>query len=166
MNSVETAWADLDSGTCSIARTAHILGDRWTVLVIRDLFNGVRRFDALRDHLGVARDVLTKRLALLIDEGIIDKRPIKVIGERARHEYVLTAAGRNLRTVLVAIMDWGDAHRAGADGPPVALRHDACGQQVHAGLVCDAGHDIATTTRTRLEPLPAARPRTKMSPCP
>lgn len=166
MNGSDMNWSDLDSGTCSIARTAHILGDRWTVLVIRDLFNGVRRFDALQDHLGIARDVLTKRLALLIDEGIIDKRPVKVVGERARHEYVLTAAGRDLRTVLVAIMDWGDVHRVGADGPPAALRHEECGQQIHAELVCDAGHGIAATTRTRLDPLPAARPRTKMSACP
>ena len=92
--------ADYDSGTCSIARTAQILGDRWSVLVVRDLFNGVRRFDALQQHLGVARDVLTKRLALLVDEGLVAKRPYRPEGERARHEYVLTPAGRDLRTVM------------------------------------------------------------------
>lgn len=152
-------WTDYDSGTCSIARTAQILGDRWAVLVIRDLFNGVRRFDALQDHLGIARDVLTKRLQLLVAEGVVDKRPIKLAGERTRHEYVLTAAGRDLRTVLVAIMDWGDQHRAGQDGPPVSLRHDECGAAVHAQLVCEDGHEITATTRTRLVPLAGARLR-------
>lgn len=154
------AWTDYDSGSCSIARTAQILGDRWTVLVVRDLFNGVRRFDALQDHLGIARDVLTKRLALLVDEGLVDRRPVKLEGERARHEYVLTAAGRDLRTVLVAILDWGDAHRSGADGPPASVRHRDCGEAVHAQLVCDGGHAIDTRTRTELVPLDGARLRT------
>src|SRR4051794_24706810 len=113
-------WSDYDSSTCSIARTAQILGDRWTVLVVRDLFNGVRRFDELQGHLGIARDILTKRLALLIEEGVVERRAYQVAGARARHEYVLTPAGRELRTVLVALMGWGDHHRAGAAGPPMS----------------------------------------------
>ena len=74
---------DYDSATCSIAKTAQILGDRWSVLVVRNLFNGVRRFDALQQHLGIARDVLTKRLALLVDEGIVERRAYQPEGERA-----------------------------------------------------------------------------------
>ena len=154
------AWSDYDSASCSIARTAQILGDRWAVLVVRDLFNGVRRFDELQSHLGVARDVLTKRLALLVDEGLVEKRPVKIAGERARHEYVLTGAGRELRTILVAIMDWGDRHRAGVDGPPVSLRHRDCGEPVHARLTCETGHEITPETRTELIVLPGARRRT------
>lgn len=153
------AWTAYDSGTCSIARTAQILGDRWTVLVIRDLFNGVRRFDELHTHLGIARDVLAKRLALLVDEGLVEKRPITIDGQRARHEYVLTGSGRDLRTVLVAIMDWGDRHRSGQDGPPVSLRHRDCGAAVHARLSCEDGHEIAPETRTELVVLPGARLR-------
>lgn len=149
---------DYESGTCSIARTAQILGDRWTVLVVRDLFNGIRRFEALRDHLGIARDVLTKRLALLVAEGLVDKRPVSVPGERARHEYVLTDAGRDLRTVMIALMDWGDAHRPGADGPPMSVRHE-CGEAVHAHLVCEAGHPIDASSRARLVPLAGAELR-------
>ena len=151
------AWSDYDSATCSIARTAGILGDRWTVLVVRDLFNGVRRFDAIQQHLGVARDVLTKRLSLLVDEGLVEKRPVKLEGERARHEYVLTPAGRDLRVVMVALMDWGDAHRAGAEGPPMSVRHDECGGEVHAHLVCTAGHEVDRPARTELVPLAGAR---------
>jgi len=152
-------WSDYDSATCSIARAAQILGDRWTALVVRDLFNGVRRFDAIQDHLGVARDVLTKRLALLVDERLVEKRPVKVDGERTRHEYVLTPAGRDLRVVMVALMDWGDEHRAGPEGPPMAVHHRDCGAQVHAHLLCDAGHEIDRSARTQLVALEGARLR-------
>ncbi|GAA3519332.1 helix-turn-helix domain-containing protein [Aeromicrobium panaciterrae] len=151
------AWSDYDSSTCSIARTAEVLGDRWTVLVVRNLFNGVRRFDALQAHLGIARDVLTKRLTLLVDEGLVERRTYQPEGERARQEYVLTAAGRDLRTVLVALMDFGDKHRAGVDGPPVELRHRDCGGAIHTHLTCEHGHQIDPTTRAELVPLPGAR---------
>jgi DNA-binding HxlR family transcriptional regulator len=152
-------WSDYDSTSCSIARTAQVLGDRWAVLVVRDLFNGVRRFDALQAHLGIARDVLTKRLALLVDEGLAVRRPVAVPGERTRHEYVLTPAGRDLRVVMIALMDWGDRHRAGQDGPPMQIRHRDCGAPVHAHLVCDEGHEIVPATRTELVPLDGARLR-------
>jgi DNA-binding HxlR family transcriptional regulator len=148
---------EYDSSTCSIARTAQILGDRWTVLVVRDLFNGVRRFDVLQQHLGIARDVLTKRLSLLVDEGIVERRAYRPEGERTRHEYVLTPAGRELRTALVALMDWGDRHRAGEGGPPVSLRHRDCGGEIHAQLTCAAGHEIETSTRAELVPLAGAQ---------
>ena len=148
---------DYDSASCSIAKTAQILGDRWSVLVVRNLFNGVRRFDALQQHLGIARDVLTKRLALLVDEGIVERRAYQPEGARTRDEYALTPAGRDRRTVMVALMDWGDAHRAGQDGPPMSLRHRDCGAEIHAHLTCAAGHDIETTTRAVLVPLPGAK---------
>ena len=147
---------DYDSATCSIARTAQILGDRWSVLVVRNLFNGVRRFDALQQHLGIARDVLTKRLALLVDEGIVERRAYRPEGARTRHEYALTPAGRELRTVMVALMDWGDAQRSGADGPPMSLRHRDCGAEIHARLTCAAGHEIEASTRAELVPLAGA----------
>ena len=148
---------EYDSATCSIAKTAQILGDRWSVLVVRNLFNGVRRFDALQQHLGIARDVLTKRLALLVDEGIVERRAYQPEGERARHEYVLTPAGRDLRPVMVALMDWGDVHRPGADGPPMSLRHRDCGAEIHAHLTCAAGHEIERSTRAELIPLAGAK---------
>lgn len=153
------AWSDYESASCSIARTARILGDRWTVLVVRDLFNGVRRFDSIQEHLGVARDVLARRLSLLVDEGLAERRPVEVPGERPRHEYVLTEAGRDLRTAMVALMDWGDRHRVEEDGPPMRLEHRDCGAAVHAHLTCDAGHEIGPSTGTRLLPLAGARLR-------
>ena len=115
-------WKDLDSSRCSVARTAEVVGDGWTVLVLRDLFNGVRRFDDLAAHLGIARNVLTRRLTALVEEGIVERVPYREPGARERHEYRLTAAGRDLRPVLLAMLAWGDAHRAGPDGPPVRRR--------------------------------------------
>ncbi|MCW2830743.1 MAG: transcriptional regulator [Aeromicrobium sp.] len=152
-----TTWADYDSTACSIARTVQLLGDRWTILVVRDLFNGVRRFDELQSHLGVARDVLTKRLALLVDEGLAERRPVTIAGQRGRHEYVLTPAGRELQTVLVAIMDWGDRNRSGPAGAPMQIRHRDCGAPVHAHLRCDEGHEIGPDVKVELLPLPGAR---------
>src|SRR5947199_7802431 len=116
-------WAEYDSGTCSVARTMEVLGDRWTMLVLRDIFNGIRRFADLSEHLGVARDVLAKRLALLVDEGLVRRVPYQEPGARTRHEYRLTDAGRDLRPALLALMQWGDKYRADPDGPPAQLLH-------------------------------------------
>jgi DNA-binding HxlR family transcriptional regulator len=151
-----TEW---DSGTCSVARTAALVGDAWTVLVLRDLFNGVRRFDDLADHLGIARNVLTRRLASLVEAGLVAKRPYREPGRRERHEYRLTPAGKDLRIVLNALKDWGDAHLAGEAGPPNVTRHEGCGAAVHAELRCEAGHRIAAEDRLRSEPGPGARLR-------
>jgi DNA-binding HxlR family transcriptional regulator len=80
-----------------VARTAEVVGDGWTVLVLRDLFNGVRRFDDLATHLGIARNVLTRRLAALVEAGIVERVPYRAPGSRERHEYRLTSAGRDRR---------------------------------------------------------------------
>ncbi|CAN5302963.1 helix-turn-helix domain-containing protein [soil metagenome] len=146
-----------DSRVCSVARTMEVLGERWTMLIVRDLFNGVRRFDALHRHIGVARDVLTRRLEVLMDAGLVERTSYREVGARERYEYRLTPAGRDLRPILVAIMDWGDEHLAGADGPPLELTHDACGAGVHTQLVCDEGHAIETTTRLHAATKPGAR---------
>ena len=110
---------------CSIARTLEVLGERWTILVIRDVFNGKRRFDQIQENLGVARNVLSNRLARLVDEGILEKRPYQ---ERpARYEYFLTEQGLALWPVMIGLLHWGDhylvrARRAADADPPQALR--------------------------------------------
>jgi DNA-binding HxlR family transcriptional regulator len=149
-------WKDLDSRRCSVARTAAVVGDGWTVLVLRDLFNGVRRFDDLATHLAIARNVLTRRLAALVEEGVVERVPYREPGSRERHEYRLTAAGRDLRPVILAMMAWGDTHRAGPDGPPLRVEHPACGAPVHVELRCAEGHVIEPDTRLRSIPSPAA----------
>jgi DNA-binding HxlR family transcriptional regulator len=150
-------WADYDSRVCSIARTVEVLGDRWTLLVLRDIFNGIRRFADIGQHLGVARDVLTKRLAALVDEGLIHRVPYQEPGARTRYEYRLTDAGRDLRPVLLALLEWGDRHRANADGPPAHLFHAECGAPVHVDVRCAEGHEIGPRTRLAAQPGPGSR---------
>ena len=150
-------WKELDSTRCSVARTAEVVGDSWSVLVLRDLFNGIHRFDELATHLGVARNVLTRRLGTLIDHGVVVRVPYQEPGARVRHEYRLTQAGRDLRPVILAMLAWGDTYRAGADGPPMAVEHRECGAPVHVELRCAAGHPIDGGTRLRSVPGPGAR---------
>jgi DNA-binding HxlR family transcriptional regulator len=142
-----------------VARTVGVLGDRWTLLVLRDVFNGVRRFDDLSRHLGVARDVLTKRLAALVDEGILTRRPYQEPGSRTRYEYRLTQAGIDLRPVLIALTEWGDRYRASPEGIPLALTHEECGEPVRVRVECAAGHEIGSRTRLHLDPGPGAHHR-------
>ena len=115
-----------DDQDCSIARTLEILGERWTLLIVRDIFNGSRRFDQLQDGLGIARNVLATRLGRLIEEGVIEKRAYR---ERpVRHEYFLTEKGLDLWPVLIAMLAWGDRYATPgrpADGDsPQGLRRD------------------------------------------
>jgi DNA-binding HxlR family transcriptional regulator len=155
----DVQWSDYDSSTCSIARTLELVGDRWSLLLLRDLFNGVHRFDELRGHVGVSRDVLSKRLAALVDAGLVERRGYRLEGERARASYHLTEAGKDLQSVLVALMAWGDRHLAGGEEPPARLEHAGCGGAVTVALACEAEHPVAPRD-VRLLPTGSARRRT------
>jgi DNA-binding HxlR family transcriptional regulator len=150
-------WSDYDSETCSIARAMSIIGERWSLLILRDLFQGVRRFDELQRHLKAPRDVLTRRLRTLTDAGVIERVPYQEPGARQRYEYRLTPAGRELRVVLTALRDWGDTNLSGDDGPPVSVDHADCGAPVHAQLVCEQGHVIDSGVRLTTRLLPGAK---------
>ncbi|TCK25180.1 winged helix-turn-helix transcriptional regulator [Pseudonocardia endophytica] len=152
-------YTDFDSESCSIARTAHLLGDPWTVLLVRDLRNGVHRFDELARHLGIARNVLTRRLSALVDRGVVEKVEYREPGRRARAEYRLTALGRDLGVVLSALMQFGDRHLDGGAGPPVVPRHVGCGAPIRLVSECAAGHRITGSDAIEIEPGPGARPR-------
>jgi DNA-binding HxlR family transcriptional regulator len=124
----------LSSLNCSIARTLDIVGERWTLLILRDAFNGVRRFEDFAIRLPVARNVLTVRLQRLVAHGILTRERYQ---ERpARYEYRLTAKGRELYPVLIGLLQWGDRHLAGAEGPPLAVVHRDCGHHVRAAVLC------------------------------
>jgi DNA-binding HxlR family transcriptional regulator len=118
---------------CSIAKTLEIVGDRWTMLVVREAFWGTRRFDDFHRNLGIARTVLTDRLGRLVDEGLLAKRRYQ---ERPqRFEYRLTEKGIDLWPVLMALLSWGDRHAI--DGPPpVVVQHRDCGGQVDDRRMC------------------------------
>jgi DNA-binding HxlR family transcriptional regulator len=148
---------ELDSSVCSIARTMELIGHPWTLVLLRDLFNGVRRFDELTEHLNIARNVLTRRLAGLVDAGLVEKVSYREPGQRTRNEYRLTTAGRDLRPVLLAVMAYGDEYLAGEDGPPMKVQHADCGAEVALHLECANGHQLDSAARLRLAPGPGTR---------
>jgi DNA-binding HxlR family transcriptional regulator len=141
---------------CTIGRAMQILGERWTVVVLREVFTGVRRFDDLRERTGIPRQVLTKRLASLVAHGILRRERYREPGARVRHEYRLTDKGFDLYPVLVAVRDWGDRYLADPSGPPLRTVHAGCETQVHAVLRCEAGHDLATMRQVEPRPGPGA----------
>lgn len=120
---------------CSIARTLETIGERWTILVIREVFNGNRRFSEMQRSLGVARNVLTARLQRLIDEGILERRPYSERPER--YEYFLTQKGLDLWPVMISLMHWGDKHEPLPGGRPVVVVHKGeCGGEVDDRRIC------------------------------
>ena len=128
--------SDYDTQVCSVARTLEVVGERWTLLVLRDIFLGNRRFDAIQRHLGVARNVLQSRLERLLEHGVIEKVPYQ---ERpVRHEYRLTPKGIDLWPTIVSLLQWGDRHALAPAGPPVLLRHKECGGEVDGHRICTA----------------------------
>ncbi len=120
--------------SCSIGRAMEILGERWTLLILRECFYGVRRFSVMQRNLGIARNILSARLRLLVRTGILERRRYQ--DEPERFEYKLTDKGLGLYPAVVAIMRWGDEHLSDA-GPPILLRH-ACGHVADPLMVC--GH--------------------------
>ena len=120
---------------CSIAATLELIGERWTILVIRDIWLGRRRFGQIQESLGIARNVLSTRLARLLEAGIVEKR---IYSERPeRYEYFLTEKGLDLWPVMVAMLGWGDRHLAGPEGPAVAIVHKDCGGAVNDRRICE-----------------------------
>ena len=126
-----TSFADVD---CSIAQTLEVVGEWWTLLILRDAFQGVRRFEDFQRDLGIARNVLTQRLARLVDEQILERQRYQTQPER--FEYRLTDKGLELYPVLISLMRWGDRWAVGRAGPPVLLTHKACGHEGLPVLTC------------------------------
>jgi DNA-binding HxlR family transcriptional regulator len=143
------AFADFN---CSIARPLSFLGERWAVLVLRDVFLGRRRFDEIQDSLGIATNVLSQRLATLVEEGILERRPYSEHPER--FEYRLTPKGLDLQPLLLALLAWGDRYTAGPEGAPLETVHDECGNPFHMVATCsECGGEVhAGNIHTRLGP--------------
>jgi DNA-binding HxlR family transcriptional regulator len=149
----ESLW---DRSRCSVAGTLSVVGEKWSLLVLREAFFGVRRFADFQRVLGAPRAVLTDRLATLVEQGILRRVPYQAEGERQRHEYRLTQKGIDLYPTLVALMQWGDRYLADGD-QPVELEHKDCGATVHLALVCDAGHELSGAREVRPVPRVAGR---------
>ncbi|KQY51588.1 winged helix-turn-helix transcriptional regulator [Nocardioides sp. Root140] len=150
-------WLDYDTDNCSIQRTLDVIGEKWTILVLREAFNGVRRFDQMRDHMGVSDPVLADRLRKLVAAGVLEALPYREPGRRTRHEYKLTEKGLDLYPVLISLLNWGDRHRADDAGPAVVVTHRDCGEPVSVAVECAAGHRLQSARESRSAPGPGAR---------
>jgi DNA-binding HxlR family transcriptional regulator len=127
-------WTQLSTEDCSLARALSVVGDRWTLLILRECFLRVRRFEAFQAKLGIARRVLTERLAGLVADGVLERVLYQERPER--YEYKLTAKGLALHPVIMSLVHWGDVFHSDARGPPVVHTHTVCGQDFHPVLTC------------------------------
>ncbi|HEY7813703.1 MAG TPA: helix-turn-helix domain-containing protein [Nakamurella sp.] len=127
---------------CTIQRSLDVMGDRWSLIVLREVFQGIRRFDDMTVRTAIPRQVLTDRLRRLVDDGILRREPYRVPGQRERHEYRLTDKGLELYPVLIALQEWGNRYLADPAGPPIEFAHRDCGEPVRLVVRCAAGHDV------------------------
>ncbi len=148
-----TELPDPEHLACSVANTLDVVGDRWSLLVIRDAFYGLRRFDEFQADLGVARNVLSGRLKRLVEFGILAKVPYE--DRPPRFEYHLTQKGLDLLPVILTMMAWGDRHEEDPSLEPVHLEHKPCGGHgVHAVACCSACGEELRLEDVRTDPIP------------
>jgi len=157
--SAPPAALDWSTETCTIGRAMAVIGEKSTLVVLREIFNGVRRFADMHERTGVPRQVLTNRLASLVEHGLLRREPYQEPGARIRHEYRLTAKGFDLYPVLIAVKEWGDRYLAEPEGPPLEMVHRDCGAPVRAELRCDGGHTVREYRDVLPRPGPGARRR-------
>jgi DNA-binding HxlR family transcriptional regulator len=125
---------------CSIAKSLEVIGERWSLLIVRDVLHGNRRFGEIQRSLGVARNVLSARLQRLVDEGILERRAYQE--SPPRDEYFLTEKGLDLWPALIALQGWGDRHSTGPEGPPMLLVHKACGGPISDRGICESCGEV------------------------
>jgi len=142
---------------CTVQRALAVLGDRWTFVVLREVFNGLRRFDDMRVRTNIPRQVLSGRLARLVSEGLLRREPYREPSQRQRFEYRLTQKGLDLYPILVALNEWGTAYYADVQGSPLAFRHRHCQGEVGGALHCSEGHEITEVRDVLPAPGPGAR---------
>lgn len=131
---------------CSIANALGVIGERWTLLALREIMFGERRFDQIARNTGASRDILATRLRKLVAAGVLTKVPYEQ--HPPRYEYVPTDAGRALQPILLDLMEWGDQYVT--DGPPPTVWEHTCGAELHPRTVCaSCGEPVGT----RLKPL-------------
>ena len=140
---------------CSIAKSLELIGERWTMLIVREVFLGNRRFDEIATRLNIARNVLTARLSWLVDEDVLTK--VRYQERPERFEYRFTEKGIDLWPVIVSLLQFGDRYYA-PEGPPVVLTHKDCGGQVDEHRICNTCGTRLTARDVRGESGPGARP--------
>ena len=145
-----TSFEDMN---CSVAQCLEVVGEWWSLLIVRDAFLGVRRFDDFQARLGISRNILNQRLTKLVDEGVLERVPYQDNPPRAN--YRLTEKGRDLWHVLTAMRQWGDRWAA-PDGPPLKMRHTTCGRLVNAVAACSHCGEPLSPRSVIYEPGPGA----------
>lgn len=144
-----------DDQACSIARALEVVGERWSLLIVRDALLGLRRFEQFQDSLGIARNVLTNRLGLLVTAGVFER--VRYQQRPDRFEYQLTPMGRQLFVPVLALMQWGDEHLAGPAGPPRLAQHTVCGGDLRVGLICEQCQLPVPAQQVKVVPGPGQR---------
>jgi DNA-binding HxlR family transcriptional regulator len=157
-------WDDLEAQPCSVARTLAVLGDRWTLMIVRDAFLGVRRFDDFQARLGLSRTLLSDRLKALVESGVIERHAYQARPER--FEYRLTEAGIDLYPIMLGLADWGNRHLADARGAPLLHRHKTCDHDFRPVATCSHCHEPLHARAVTVRPAPGfpdlrARPARK-----
>ncbi|MCX2929466.1 helix-turn-helix domain-containing protein [Mycobacterium sp. CVI_P3] len=147
--------ADYPGQDCSIARSLEVVGERWTLLILRDAFHGLTRFDEFQRSLGVASNILSVRLNKLVDLGILQTDDTDAVGRR--RGYHLTEKGAALNGVLIEMMQWGDRFEPSSSGPTTIMVHDECGRAVSAEHRCSCCGGIIAPENTHLAPAPQLR---------
>ncbi|NUT51823.1 MAG: helix-turn-helix transcriptional regulator [Saccharothrix sp.] len=146
-----------DDQVCSIARALEVVGERWTLLIVRDALSGVTRFDGFLNRLPIARNVLSDRLNGLVEFGVLER--VQYQDRPPRHEYRLTTRGRELTPVILSLMAWGDRHLPTPTGPPSTAEHEFCGGTVRTRLICDCcGREVAVGAVVRRSNVAATPP--------
>ncbi|GLP68826.1 putative HTH-type transcriptional regulator [Streptomyces sp. TUS-ST3] len=133
---------DRDTSNCSIARTLEVVGEKWTILILREVWYGSSRFGDFERVLGCPRNLLATRLRMLVEEGILATETYKEPGSRSRPKYVITPKGMDLLPAVMGLLQWGDRYRADPEGPAVLARHRECGGHVDVGIRCERGHPV------------------------
>jgi DNA-binding HxlR family transcriptional regulator len=152
---------DTSTWPCTIARSASILGDHWNLLIMRQACLGTRRFDDFQTALGTSRNILSQRLSLLVDEGLLAR--VAYHESPARFEYRLTDKGRDVYPILAAMAAWGEKWLTGPEGSPLVLHHTTCGHDMRATVVCSECAEPLEVRAVRAEPGPGLGRRRRRS---
>jgi DNA-binding HxlR family transcriptional regulator len=144
---------------CTIQRALEVMGDRWSLIVLREVFQGIRRFDDLTVRTAIPRQVLTARLRRLVEAGVLKRVPYQEPGQRSRSEYRLTQKGLDLYPVLIALQQWGDAYLVDPEGPPTVFVQRDCGEPLDLIMRCAAGHELSDSRQAAGRLGPGARRR-------
>jgi DNA-binding HxlR family transcriptional regulator len=149
-------WDALEEEPCSLARTIGVIGDRWTLLILRECFLRKRRFEQFQSALGVTRHLLAERLKKLVRNGVLRRVPYQETPKR--YEYILTQKGLDLHPILMALVHWGDTHMLDERGRPLLHEHKKCGKLFDPVMVCSECREPLFAKEVITRPGPGARP--------